>query len=125
MPRRRLSARGGCAGSASVPSNGCGVRWCTANGSAFPQPGCRHEPAFGLTARSQNTQSPAKENSGRNDMLGLGSNRETRTNRSALGKAVAGLAGLCLALAAGTASAQTADAVLFNGKILTVDKDFS
>jgi predicted amidohydrolase YtcJ len=58
-------------------------------------------------------------------MLGLGSNRETRTNRSALGKALAGLAGLCLALAAGTASAQTADAVLFNGKILTVDKDFS
>jgi predicted amidohydrolase YtcJ len=58
-------------------------------------------------------------------MLGFGSNRETRTNRSALGKALAGLAGLCLALAADAASAQTADAVLFNGKILTVDKDFS
>src|SRR5260370_15678662 len=30
-----------------------------------------------------------------------------------------------LSLAATTASAQTADTVLFNGKILTVDKDFS
>src|SRR5260370_17615634 len=30
-----------------------------------------------------------------------------------------------LSLAASTASAQTADTVLFNGKILTVDKEFS
>jgi predicted amidohydrolase YtcJ len=58
-------------------------------------------------------------------MLGLGSNREARTNRSARGKAIAAFTGLCLSLAAGAASAQTADAVLFNGKILTVDKDFS
>ncbi len=35
------------------------------------------------------------------------------------------LAALCLAWPASTASAQTADTVLFNGKILTVDKDFS
>ena len=35
------------------------------------------------------------------------------------------LAALYLALPAGIASAQTADTVLFNGKILTVDKDFS
>ena len=32
---------------------------------------------------------------------------------------------LFLALPAGAASAQTADTVLFNGKVLTVDKDFS
>jgi len=32
---------------------------------------------------------------------------------------------LCVALLSGAASAQTADTVLFNGKILTVDQDFS
>jgi len=51
----------------------------------------------------------------------LGSNPGTWTKRSAL----VVLAGICLTLPIGTASAQTADAVLFNGKILTVDKDFS
>ena len=35
------------------------------------------------------------------------------------------LAALALTCSAGAASAQTADAVLFNGKIVTVDKDFS
>jgi predicted amidohydrolase YtcJ len=35
------------------------------------------------------------------------------------------LAALCLAWPASTASAQSADTVLFNGKILTVDRDFS
>ena len=39
--------------------------------------------------------------------------------------ALAALALLCLALPASTARAQTADTVLYNGKILTVDKDFS
>ena len=39
--------------------------------------------------------------------------------------ALAALALLCLTLPANPASAQTADTVLFNGKILTVDKDFS
>jgi predicted amidohydrolase YtcJ len=58
-------------------------------------------------------------------MLGLGSNPETRTKRSARGAALAAFAGLCLTLPVGAASAQTADAVLFNGKILTVDRDFS
>jgi predicted amidohydrolase YtcJ len=42
-----------------------------------------------------------------------------------LGKALVILVTLYLALPAGMASAQTADTVLFNGKILTVDKDFS
>jgi len=51
----------------------------------------------------------------------LGSNPGTWTKRSAL----VVLAGICLTLPIGTASAQTADAVLFDGKILTVDKDFS
>jgi predicted amidohydrolase YtcJ len=38
---------------------------------------------------------------------------------------VCAIALVCLALSAPAASAQTADMVLFNGKILTVDKDFS
>src|SRR5476651_2601128 len=42
-----------------------------------------------------------------------------------LGKAFATFALLYLALPASPVSAQTADTVLFNGKILTVDKDFS
>ena len=42
-------------------------------------------------------------------------------NRLTRGLAVATL----LSLPAGVAAAQTADTVLFNGKILTVDKDFS
>src|SRR5450631_1814093 len=42
-----------------------------------------------------------------------------------LGKAFAIFVALYLALPANPASAQTADTVLFNGKILTVDKDFS
>jgi len=58
-------------------------------------------------------------------MPGLGFNRETPTNRSALGTALAVVAGLCLSLATGAASAQIADAVLFNGKIVTVESDFS
>jgi predicted amidohydrolase YtcJ len=44
---------------------------------------------------------------------------------SARRAALAALAGLCFATDAGIASAETADAVLFNGKILTVDNDFS
>src|ERR1700720_2229525 len=51
-------------------------------------------------------------------MLGLG-------QRLTFGKALAVFASLGLALAANSASAQTADTVLFNGKIVTVDKDFS
>jgi len=42
-----------------------------------------------------------------------------------LGKAFAIFVALYLAQPASPASAQTADTVLFNGKILTVDKDFS
>jgi hypothetical protein len=64
-------------------------------------------------------------NNRRNGMLGLESNPEARTKRSARGAALAALASVCLSLSAGAATAQTADAVLFNGKILTVDKDFS
>jgi len=41
------------------------------------------------------------------------------------GKAFAIFVALYLAQPASPASAQTADTVLFNGKILTVDKDFS
>src|SRR6267378_836628 len=41
-----------------------------------------------------------------------------------LGKGLAIFATLYLAMPASFASAQTADTVLFNGKILTVDKDF-
>src|SRR6202045_4569856 len=58
-------------------------------------------------------------------MLGLGHEKETPPKRLAFGKALAVFASLGLALAANSASAQTADTVLFNGKILTVDKDFS
>ena len=58
-------------------------------------------------------------------MLRLGSKKQAFTKRSARGAALAVLAGLCLALSMGAAAAQTADTVLFNGKIVTVDKDFS
>lgn len=58
-------------------------------------------------------------------MLGLESNREARAKRSARGAALVAFASVCLLLPTGAAMAQTADAVLFNGKILTVDKDFS
>src|SRR5450759_16077 len=61
-------------------------------------------------------------------MLGFGSLRP-RNERSAMrfagGAGLAGFASLYLALPVSVAEAQTADAVLFNGKILTVDKDFS
>jgi predicted amidohydrolase YtcJ len=71
-----------------------------------------------MTAVKQKTQ-------GRDDMLGLGSEKETSVKRMARDAALAALAALCLTLPVSAASAQTADAVLFNGKILTVDKDFS
>jgi predicted amidohydrolase YtcJ len=58
-------------------------------------------------------------------MPGLGSSTKAAATRSARIKALAMFAGLCLLLTAGAASAQTADAVLFNGKIVTVDRDFS
>ena len=58
-------------------------------------------------------------------MLGLGTKKETRTKRFCRGTVLAVLAGLAFAFLPNFASAQTADAVLFNGKILTVDKDFS
>jgi predicted amidohydrolase YtcJ len=52
-------------------------------------------------------------------MLGIGS--QIRGKKLT----ISAFAALCLALSATAASAQTADMVLFNGKILTVDKDFS
>ena len=58
-------------------------------------------------------------------MLGLGSLRRTSRTGSVRRAALAALAGLCVAYDVGIASAETADAVLFNGKILTVDNDFS
>jgi predicted amidohydrolase YtcJ len=58
-------------------------------------------------------------------MMGLGSNAEASAGRSARGKALAIFAALCLSFPVSAASAQTADAVLFNGKIVTVDTDFS
>jgi predicted amidohydrolase YtcJ len=57
-------------------------------------------------------------------MLQLGSKKETSTKRLARGGALA-FAGLALTLGIGAASAQTADTILFNGKVATVDKDFS
>src|ERR1700674_4861212 len=48
-----------------------------------------------------------------------------RTLRYGLPKYGAALLALALACPVGAASAQTADTVLFNGKIVTVDKDFS
>lgn len=56
-------------------------------------------------------------------MMGLGSTIEASAIR--LTRALAVLASLCLVLPADIASAQSADTILFNGKILTVDKDFS
>ncbi|MGZ3295363.1 MAG: amidohydrolase family protein, partial [Xanthobacteraceae bacterium] len=58
-------------------------------------------------------------------MMGLESNAEAPARQSARGRALAALAALCLSLPMSAASAQTADVVLFNGKIVTVDKDFS
>jgi hypothetical protein len=55
-------------------------------------------------------------------MFGLGSRPRRNSIRLARGLAVVVL---YLALPANPASAQAADTVLFNGKILTVDKDFS
>jgi predicted amidohydrolase YtcJ len=57
-------------------------------------------------------------------MPGPDSAGPTPTSRLAR-EALAAIAALCLILPAGPASAQTADTVLFNGKILTVDKEFS
>jgi predicted amidohydrolase YtcJ len=45
--------------------------------------------------------------------------------RNSFNRLTCGLAALALALSTGAASAETADTVLFNGKILTVDKEFS
>jgi predicted amidohydrolase YtcJ len=58
-------------------------------------------------------------------MFGQASKNEMSVKPSVHRTAVAAFALLCLALPTSTASAQTADTVLFNGKILTVDKDFS
>ena len=55
-------------------------------------------------------------------MFGLGSQPRRNSIRLASGLAVVVL---YLAQPASPASAETADTVLFNGKILTVDKDFS
>ena len=57
-------------------------------------------------------------------MSGFGSQKQTPA-KSAHTRALAVLAGLLLTLTAAPAFAQTADTVLFNGKILTVDGDFS
>src|ERR1035437_4204169 len=60
-------------------------------------------------------------------MLGFGlrSRKERSAMRFAAGAGLAVFASLYFALPVSIAEAQTADAVLFNGKILTVDKDFS
>src|ERR1700683_3238384 len=56
-------------------------------------------------------------------MLSVRSRSQTQLLAFAIG--IATLATLSLALPASLAAAQTADTVLFNGKIVTVDKDFS
>ncbi len=59
-------------------------------------------------------------------MLGLNApSTKVPPRRSARNKTLSAFAGLCLSLPVSAACAQTADAVLFNGKIVTVDKDFS
>src|SRR5580693_935814 len=45
--------------------------------------------------------------------------------RNSFNRLTCGLAALALTLSTGAASAETADTVLFNGKILTVDREFS
>jgi hypothetical protein len=57
--------------------------------------------------------------------MSTGPKQETSTKRSARSEALVAFMGLALALPAGVASAQSVDIVLFNGKILTVDKDFA
>ena len=54
----------------------------------------------------------------------MGPGLQSRRNANRLARSLA-LAALCLAWPVSIASAQSADTVLFNGKILTVDKDFS
>src|SRR5882757_7777336 len=49
----------------------------------------------------------------------------SRSGKHSTIRALALFAALALAWTASSASAQTADTILFNGKILTVDKDFS
>jgi predicted amidohydrolase YtcJ len=51
--------------------------------------------------------------------------QESSARRSDRGRAVTAFGALCLTSLASVASAQTADTVLFNGKILTVDRGFS
>jgi predicted amidohydrolase YtcJ len=60
-------------------------------------------------------------------MLGLGSRlqQQTSVKRLTCAKALVVFVSLYLTLPIGIAYAQIADTVLFNGKILTVDKDFS
>src|ERR1700722_15741905 len=58
-------------------------------------------------------------------MSGLGSRKGAIIKKSARGALVAAFASLALTLSVGAAAAETADTVLFNGRILTVDKDFS
>jgi hypothetical protein len=69
----------------------------------------------------------SKQENWSEDMLCLGSrsSNETSIERFAIGRTLAVLATLSLASPVTTALAQAADTVLFNGKILTVDKDFS
>jgi predicted amidohydrolase YtcJ len=82
--------------------------------------------APGLTGRFETPQSRDKRNEGSDDMLRLDLPFRKRRPalRSARGKALAVFAALYLIFPAGFASAQSADTVLLNGKILTVDKDF-
>src|SRR3984957_9629891 len=58
-------------------------------------------------------------------MSGLGSRKGAIIKKSARGALVAAFASLALTLSVGAAAAETADTVLFNGRIVTVDKDFS
>src|SRR6266576_1625227 len=60
----------------------------------------------------------------RNDGRGIEQNQGS-CDMLSLGKALVIFATLDLAMPISPASAQTADTILFNGKILTVDKDFS
>src|SRR5664279_2293048 len=66
-----------------------------------------------------------RQSKSRRDGMPRSRSKKITFGRVTYGGALSVFALLCLTLSPNTAFAQTADTVLFNGKILTVDKDFS
>src|SRR5258707_15558106 len=81
-------------------------------------------PRFDRPLRNPAISQQKKQGSGGMLRQGLPSTKQGITGRWPCGKALAAVAALYLTFQAGVALAQSADTVLFNGKILTVDKDF-